>query len=318
MKWRIAYPRRLAQAVLLRFYQQKNFAQVGQSLGVSEEAARKRVGKATEQLRKLLARQGMTVPAASLSAALLAKISPTAPAGLIASCHTVAANPAASISILAKGGQTMTFTAKLKVAALVLGACVLVPAGAEVFILARPTRGQNISIVGLPVKPTTLTAPTTTSASDQQSREKFFREAIACATNMTEINRAIVIYCKDHHGKYPSDLGTLFLAEQVNPRAFLCPSSTTHMPTDFANKSDEDQAAWINKNSDYIYIGKGLTTADSPDRTVLYDKEPDQDHKAANALFRDGHIDINNPAGLQRLIAQDAKNRAQPASTSRP
>ena len=43
------------EAILLRFYQCKPLADVGQALGTSEEAARKRVDRAVEKLREKLA-----------------------------------------------------------------------------------------------------------------------------------------------------------------------------------------------------------------------------------------------------------------------
>jgi DNA-directed RNA polymerase specialized sigma24 family protein len=46
------------RAVLLRFYRRKSFRAVGEALGVSEEAARKRVGRAVDRLRTRLHRRG--------------------------------------------------------------------------------------------------------------------------------------------------------------------------------------------------------------------------------------------------------------------
>ncbi|HUR57257.1 MAG TPA: sigma-70 family RNA polymerase sigma factor [Opitutaceae bacterium] len=57
-------------AIVLRFLQQRSFADVGAALRVSEEAARKRVDRALEKLRGLLARQGVTSPSSALALAL--------------------------------------------------------------------------------------------------------------------------------------------------------------------------------------------------------------------------------------------------------
>ena len=46
------------QAVLLRFYEGKSLAEVGEVLGVSEEAAKQRVFRAIERMRGLLKRRG--------------------------------------------------------------------------------------------------------------------------------------------------------------------------------------------------------------------------------------------------------------------
>ncbi|MGA2231436.1 MAG: sigma-70 family RNA polymerase sigma factor [Tepidisphaeraceae bacterium] len=73
--------RRDRQAILLRFYQQQSFTQVAAMLGVSEEAARKRVSRAVMKLR-----QGMhtTIPAAILGEKLFAHSTTAAPSGLAA------------------------------------------------------------------------------------------------------------------------------------------------------------------------------------------------------------------------------------------
>ncbi|MCX6956754.1 MAG: sigma-70 family RNA polymerase sigma factor, partial [Verrucomicrobia bacterium] len=46
-------------AVLLRFFEAKAFAEIGATLGISEDAARMRVERALEKLRSLLARRGI-------------------------------------------------------------------------------------------------------------------------------------------------------------------------------------------------------------------------------------------------------------------
>jgi RNA polymerase sigma factor (sigma-70 family) len=50
--------------VALRFFEGKSLADVARSIGVTEEAARKRVGRAVEKLRKHLAGKGIRVIAA--------------------------------------------------------------------------------------------------------------------------------------------------------------------------------------------------------------------------------------------------------------
>ena len=58
-------------AVLLRFFENKSLREVGESLGVGEDAAQKRVAKALEQLTHLFRRRGYTVPAATAVSAAI-------------------------------------------------------------------------------------------------------------------------------------------------------------------------------------------------------------------------------------------------------
>ncbi|HEX4264828.1 MAG TPA: sigma-70 family RNA polymerase sigma factor [Verrucomicrobiae bacterium] len=69
------------EAVLLRFFENRAFAEVGAKLGMNENAARMRVERAVEKLRSLLARRGITTTVA-LAAVISANAVQVAPAGL--------------------------------------------------------------------------------------------------------------------------------------------------------------------------------------------------------------------------------------------
>jgi len=60
-------------AVLLRFFQEKSYREVGATLGVSEDAARMRVERGLEKLRSQFARRGVVATATLLTATLGAK-----------------------------------------------------------------------------------------------------------------------------------------------------------------------------------------------------------------------------------------------------
>ncbi len=56
-------------AIMLRFFEQNDFASVGAALGSNEEAARKRVNRALDKLEVLLKRRGVALSATALAAA---------------------------------------------------------------------------------------------------------------------------------------------------------------------------------------------------------------------------------------------------------
>ena len=58
------------EAILLRFWDDQSLAETGAALGVSEDAARKRVARAVERLRHPLGKQGVLVPSMTLEALL--------------------------------------------------------------------------------------------------------------------------------------------------------------------------------------------------------------------------------------------------------
>ena len=78
------------EALLLRFFKNRDFRAIGATLGVSDDAAQKRVSRALERLRTQLTSRGVTATAVALSTALSANAVPLAPAGLAATLSTAA------------------------------------------------------------------------------------------------------------------------------------------------------------------------------------------------------------------------------------
>jgi RNA polymerase sigma factor (sigma-70 family) len=90
-------------ALLLRFFEQRSLNEIGTALGSGEEAARKRVVRALERLRELLARRGVTTFVSALSLAMTAKGIQSAPAnlaGTIAESSLAAGGSVASLQII--------------------------------------------------------------------------------------------------------------------------------------------------------------------------------------------------------------------------
>ncbi len=88
-------------AILLRFFEQRDFRAVGLALGSNEDAARMRVNRALERLQGMLKRKGVAFSTAALGSILTASAVSAAPAGLGVSIAGAAFTLAA-----AKGGGT--------------------------------------------------------------------------------------------------------------------------------------------------------------------------------------------------------------------
>jgi RNA polymerase sigma factor (sigma-70 family) len=78
------------EAVVLRFFAQRSFAEIGAALRITEEAARKRVNRALDQLQATLSRRGITSTVTALGSALTAAGITTAPATLVSEVAAVA------------------------------------------------------------------------------------------------------------------------------------------------------------------------------------------------------------------------------------
>src|SRR5581483_984561 len=66
-------------AVVLRFFQGEPFHKVGTSLGISEEAARKRIARSVEKLRAFFAHRGLAISTTVLAVALAEHSAEAAP-----------------------------------------------------------------------------------------------------------------------------------------------------------------------------------------------------------------------------------------------
>src|SRR5207247_4228340 len=78
-------------ALLLRYFEGKSAREMAQTLGVSDEAAQKRVSRAVERLREFFAKRGVTVGASGLVVVMSANAVQAAPVGLAITISTGAA-----------------------------------------------------------------------------------------------------------------------------------------------------------------------------------------------------------------------------------
>ncbi len=108
-------------AVVTRFLQGLSFADVGMTMGVSEEAARKRVARAVEKRRTIFMKQGIAPSTGGLMVTLAAQQASRAPAMLAKSVSAACAAGGTGQSLaMVKGAMSAMTLAKLKTAAVIL------------------------------------------------------------------------------------------------------------------------------------------------------------------------------------------------------
>lgn len=105
------------EAVLLRFFEGRSFAEVGGKLQLTENAARMRVERALEKMGALLARRGVTSTAAALALALANQGVVAAPAGLGATVTGAALASNATAGGAMAGAKSLIFMSTTKIAA---------------------------------------------------------------------------------------------------------------------------------------------------------------------------------------------------------
>ena len=110
------------QALLLRFFRKLSLKDLGQKLGITEDAAQKRVARAVDRLRDFYARRGATVSASALAAMLGVHAVQAAPAALTATILSAATGVAAGLasSTLPMTAMKLILTTKAKTAAITL------------------------------------------------------------------------------------------------------------------------------------------------------------------------------------------------------
>jgi RNA polymerase sigma factor (sigma-70 family) len=127
-------------ALVLRFLQEQPFNGVSQQLGISEDAAKKRVARGLQKLRKIIARRGVTFSVAVIAASMAAipavasppTLTATISSGALAAAQGAAA--AGTATAVAHGAMKAMLWMKLKFAGAVAAALLGVATGGAIII----------------------------------------------------------------------------------------------------------------------------------------------------------------------------------------
>jgi uncharacterized protein (TIGR03435 family) len=127
-------------AIVLRFFEGRNFKEVGAALGASEEAAKMRVSRALEKLRQFFTKRGVVSTTAIIAGAISANSVQAAPAVLAKSVTAVAITKGAAASgstlTLIKGALKIMAWTKAKTA-IAIGAALLLVGGTTTVIVKK-------------------------------------------------------------------------------------------------------------------------------------------------------------------------------------
>ena len=121
-------------AVVLRYFQRKSAEEMAEILGISAEAAQKRVNRAVERLRELFAKRGVVVGVGGLATVVSTNAVQSAPAGLAATISSIAASGAISASALITATKVIAMTTLQKT---IVVAAVAIGVSAPLFIQHR-------------------------------------------------------------------------------------------------------------------------------------------------------------------------------------
>jgi uncharacterized protein (TIGR03435 family) len=144
-------------AIVLRFFEGRNFKQVAAALGTGEDTARMRIKRAVGKLRKFFTKRGITLSAALITGAISAHSVQAAPAGLAKTISAVAITKGAmaggSTTALIKGALKIMAWTKIKTA-IVAGVILLSAAGTITVgttVLVKKSRASSLEAVYEPI-----------------------------------------------------------------------------------------------------------------------------------------------------------------------
>jgi RNA polymerase sigma factor (sigma-70 family) len=140
-------------AVALRFFEQRGFAEIGATLRLTDDAARKRVERALAQLHAALARRGIKSTAAALGLALANQAAVAAPASWAATVTATALAGAAKTTL----GTLGIFMGITKLQVGIAGAVVIV-AATGYLLQAKTNAGLRREIAALRVQQTAVSS----------------------------------------------------------------------------------------------------------------------------------------------------------------
>jgi hypothetical protein len=130
-------------------------------------------------------------------------------------------------------------------------------------------------------------------------------------SSLHQLGLAMLLYENDNSQATPPDLGAL-VAEKLDPATFLTYESATKTPDDWAKMDDKAKAEWINKNSDFVYVGGGKKSADEAANFVVAYIKPDASPDGSNAfLMGDGSVQ-QRPADVSKAIIEEVKAGKNP------
>ncbi len=129
-------------ALLLRYFERKSAQQMAQILGISDEAAQKRVNRAVERLREYFSKRNVTIGAGGLAVLISANAVQSAPLGLAAaiSAAAVLTGTAVHTSTVIAATKTIAMTTIQKV---LITTALAVVAGAGIYKAHQAARLQN-------------------------------------------------------------------------------------------------------------------------------------------------------------------------------
>jgi hypothetical protein len=294
----------------MRYLSGRSFKEVSESMGISEEAARKRSSRALERLRDLLRKHGVHSAADLLEnslaqlALLPAAVSTAALTEKIVAARHGSAGASASAAALSKTAQLVITMSKIKTAAVVASAVVLALAGTSAVVsfkmaaksdtLAVPTQNVPLNANGEPMSPA--------KAAQMEAWKS------ASAKNLEQIGQALELYANDSKGKYPDNFGSLLLNVDLRPNSFVSRGSHD-TPATGPTRRDMAKELIAGGHCSYSYLAGKLSQYLPPSAVLAYE-DPTIWPDGAYVLYADGSVAFEKTEIVRQIADRAAAGDA--------
>lgn len=132
---------------------------------------------------------------------------------------------------------------------------------------------------------------------------------IKSASNIRQILVAGIIVANQRpNGTFPATQGELLAGGDLTIDVFINPRSNTARPAIAGDV--KAQAKWVEENSDYVWIGKGMKNTEGPDTILCYEK-PEGMTDGINVGFADGHVEWLTLEEARARINKQMQQRGQ-------
>jgi prepilin-type processing-associated H-X9-DG protein len=120
-----------------------------------------------------------------------------------------------------------------------------------------------------------------------------------CGTHLQQIGLALLLYAKDHEGRYPMRLEDLLVADGLQPDGLTCPLVSDTVANAF------------------VFVAPGRVADEiRNDEIVVHEPPSNHDGDGASALFGDGHVEWLTTEGLRQSLAPSPSTRVTSATTT--
>ena len=133
---------------------------------------------------------------------------------------------------------------------------------------------------------------------------------VHCASNLRQIGQGLLLYANDNRGRYPATLAGVLATQDIEAKAFTCPS-TKDTPAPGATPQAQSQV--LAQHCSYTYM-PGLNNAAPADAVIAYEPMTNHDGDGANFLYGDGHVSWESKQTAAAMIKSLETGQNPPAS----